>query len=295
MAFRGFRYYCSEAFKSIWYNKPMALTSVITVMGCLLLFGFFMVIGLNINYITHQVEQQCEIQAYLPMDATAENESAVLSAVKAIPGIGNVTFETREQAYENYREMLGDKSVVLEGLDPADFLPSSCRIIPEDITQISTLLESLNKIEGIDEVVTSMDTVDSIVSATSFIRKGCILFTILLAIIAVFIITNTIKLDIHARQKEIHIMKYVGATDWFIRWPFIIEGIFVGIIGSVISILILSGAVTFIIDVATAHFGAVKLLPSGTIMPLLIGMLLLFGTFIGALGSVIAVRKHLHV
>lgn len=295
MAFRGFRYYCSEAFKSIWYNKPMALTSVITVMGCLLLFGFFMVIGLNINYITHQVEDQCEIQAYLPMDATAEQENEVLSAVKAIEGIGTVTFETREQAYENYKEMLGEKSVVLQGLDPADFLPASCRIIPEDINEISSLVEKISKIKGVDEVVTSMDTIDSIVSATSFIRKGCILFTILLAIIAVFIITNTIKLDIHARQKEIHIMKYVGATDWFIRWPFIIEGIFVGIIGSIISILILSGAVTFIIDVAAAHFGAVKLLPSGTIMPLLVGVLLLFGAFIGALGSLIAVRKHLHV
>lgn len=295
LAFRGFRYYCSEAFKSIWYNKPMALTSIITVMGCLILFGFFMVIGLNINFITRQVEDQCEIQVYLPMEATAEDETTVLNAVKAVEGIGTVTFETREQAYDNYKEMLGDKAVVLDGLDPADFLPASCRIIPENITEVSSLVEKLSKIKGIDEVVTSMDTIDSVISATSFIRKGCILFTVLLAIIAVFIITNTIKLDIHARQKEIHIMKYVGATDWFIRWPFIIEGIFVGIIGAIISILVLSGAVSFVTDLAINYFGAVKLLPTGTILPLLIGVLLVFGAMIGALGSLIAVRKHLHV
>ncbi len=273
----------------------MALTSIITVMGCLILFGFFMVIGLNINFITRQVEDQCEIQVYLPMEATAEDETAVLNAVKAVEGIGTVTFETRQQAYENYKNMLGDKAVVLDGLDPADFLPASCRIIPENITEVSALVEKLSKIKGIDEVVTSMDTIDNVISATSFIRKGCILFTVLLAIIAVFIITNTIKLDIHARQKEIHIMKYVGATDWFIRWPFIIEGIFVGIIGAIISILILSGAVSFVTDLATNYFGAVKLLPTGTILPLLIGVLLIFGAMIGALGSLIAVRKHLHV
>ncbi len=273
----------------------MAITSVITVMGCLLLFGFFMVLGLNINYITQQVEQQCEMQAYLPMDATAEQEAATLNAVKAVPGIGTVTFETREQAYENYKEMLGEKAIVLKDLDPADFLPASCRIVPDDITKIPELIKLVEKIEGVDEVVTPTDTIDNIISATAAIRMGCIIFTVLLAIIAVFIITNTIKLDIHARQKEIHIMKYVGATDWFIRWPFIIEGIIVGLIGAIISIFILSGAVSAVIEAITANFQAFKLLTAASVMPILIGVLAIFGALIGALGSLIAIRKHLRV
>lgn len=295
LAFNGFRYYLSESFKSIWYNKPMAITSIITVMGCLLLFGFFMVLGLNINYITEQVEDQCEIQVYLPMEATAENEQAVLNAIKAIPGIGTVTFETREQAYENYKGMLGEKAVVLEGLDPANFLPASCRIVPEDVTQIAVLIDALKKVEGIDEVVTATDTIDNIISATAFIRMGCIISTLLLAIIAVFIITNTIKLDIHARQKEIHIMKYVGATDWFIRWPFIIEGIIVGLIGAGISILILGSAISASFNAITANFQAFKILETSVIMPIIVVVLVAFGALIGALGSTIAIRKHLKV
>lgn len=295
MAFRDLRYYCSEAFKSIWYNIPMAVTSVITVMGCLLLFGFFLVLGLNINHITRQVEAQCEIQAFMPMSANADEEQAAFNAVKAIPGIGEVIFETRDEAYANYKEMLGEKAVVLNDLNPADFLPASCRITPADVTTIPALIEQIEKIQGIEEVVTPTDTIDSIISTTSVVRKGCIICTILLAIIAVFIITNTIKLDINARQKEIHIMKYVGATDWFIRWPFIIEGIFVGLIGSIISITLLSFAISFVVQAATANFSAFKLLSFGATMPWIVGVLLVLGTFIGALGSLIAVRKHLQV
>lgn len=296
MAFNGFRYYLSESFKSIWYNKPMAITSIITVMGSLLLFGFFMIIGLNINYITEQVEQQCEIQAYLPMESTSEQEQQAFEAIKKIEGIGTVVFETREQAYENYKVMLGDKAVVLDSLDPGDFLPASCRISPEDVKDIYTLVEKIKQVPGVDEVVTPMDTIKSIISATNVIRWGCVFSTILLALIAVFIITNTIKLDIHARQKEIHIMKYVGATDWFIRWPFIIEGIIVGIIGAVISLTLLWISVTAIINgIAASNFNAFKLLGAGSIMPLLSVVLFVFGGLIGALGSLIAVRKHLRV
>lgn len=273
----------------------MALTSIVTVMGCLLLFGFFMFLGLNINHLTHQVENQCEVQAFMPMTATAEQEKATFERLKALDSIKEITFETREQAYENYKEMLGDKSVALNDLDPADFLPASCRIIPKDVTKVYELCEEIRKVDGVDEVVTHMDTIDGIVSATSYIRRGCIICTVLLAVIAIFIITNTIKLDIHARQKEIHIMKYVGATDWFIRWPFIIEGILVGIIGSLISLGILSAVVSTIVGSTAQYFQAFTLMPLSSILPILTSVLIVFGAIIGALGSAIAVRKHLKV
>jgi len=295
LAFRGFKYYCSEAFKSIWYNKLMAITSIVTVMGCLILFGFFMVLGLNIYHITGQVEDQCEVQVFFPMTATEEQEKAAFENVKKVAGIQEISFETRQQAFENYKEMLGDKAIALNDLDPAQFLPASCRIVPADVSQVSALCEELKKCEGVDEVVTHMDTIEGIVSATSFIRNGCIISTILLAIISVFIITNTIKLDIHARQKEIHIMKYVGATDWFIRWPFIIEGIFVGILGAAIALIVLGSTVTYIITATAPYFQTFTLMSTSVLLPILIIVLALFGSLIGALGSVIAVRKHLKV
>ena len=295
LAFRGFRYYCSEAFKSMWYNKLMAFTSVVTVMGCLLLFGFFTVLGLNINHMTRQVESQCEVHAFLPMDATDKQEKATFEKIKTLESVNEVTFVTREEAYEDYKEILGVKSVALSGLDPKEFLPASCRIVPKDVAAVEALCQEIEAIEGVDEVVTQMDTIDGIVKATSFLRHGCIICTILLAIIAVFIITNTIKLDIHARAKEIHIMKYVGATDWFIRWPFIIEGILVGIIGGIVSLSLLCAALTYVLGATSEYFGALSLLTLSQMRPVLIAVLIIFGAVIGALGSAIAVRKHLKV
>lgn len=295
LAFRGVRYYISEAFKSLWYNKVMAITSMITVMGSLLLLGFFMLIVVNVNELTAQIENQCEVQAFMNYEATAEQEQAVFSAVSAIPGIKTVTFVSKEDAFESYKASLGDDAVVMEGMAP-DFLPASCRIVAEDIRQLQPIIEQVKQIDGIAEVVSQRETIDNIISFTSVIRKGCLISTLLLTIIAIFIIANTIKLDVHARQKEIHIMKYVGATDWFIRWPFIIEGIFVGIIGALISILLLwvgfASAGSAIPDFVKS---AIFVVPFGQSMPIISLILIAFGALIGALGSIIAVRKHLAV
>lgn len=295
LGFRGFRYYCSEAFKCLWYNKLMAVTSIITIVGCLLLFGFFLVIGINVNYITEQIQGQCEVQAFLPVDASAETENAVLEKIKALPNVASVTFESRSQAFEEYKDTLGENSVVMEGLDPNTFLPSSYRIVPSDLTQLDSLCEALSQIPEIEDVSNHRDTVNNVISITSVIRRGCIIFTVLLAVIAVFIISNTIKLDVHARQKEIHIMKYVGATDWFIRWPFIIEGIIVGLFGAVISILLIIAASSAIMPSLSMFDAIFKLKNMSETMPAISAILLVFGMIIGALGSMFAVRKHLQV
>ena len=273
LGFRGFRYYCSEALKCLWFNKLMAATSIITIVGCLLLFGFFLVIGINVNYITEQIQGQCEVQAFLPVDASPETENAVLEKIKALPNVASVTFESRAQA----------------------FLPSSYRIVPSDLTQLDSLCDALSQIPEIEDVSNHRDTVNNVISVTSVIRRGCIIFTVLLAIIAVFIISNTIKLDVHARQKEIHIMKYVGATDWFIRWPFIIEGIIVGLFGAIISILLIIAASSAIMPSLAIFDTIFKLKNMSETMPAISGILLVFGMIIGALGSMFAVRKHLQV
>ena len=295
LAFRGFKYYISEAFKSIWYNKLMAITSVITVMGCLLLFGFFLIVGINVNYITSQIEDQCEVQAYLPISYDDIQSNAVCEAIKANPNVKSVTLETKQQAFDNYSNTLGEDANVMEGLDPENFLPASLRIVPKDLSTLDELVSELTSIEGVEEVINHRETVNNVINVTSIIRKGCMLFTLMLAVIAIFIISNTIKLDVHARQREIHIMKYVGATDWFIRWPFIIEGIIVGIIGAIFAIIITLLVSSFALNSLSAFASIFKLRSVSQTMPQVGGILILFGTVIGALGSLVAVRKHLQV
>lgn len=295
LAFRGFKYYLSEAFKSIWYNKLMAITSVITVMGCLLLFGFFLIVGINVNYITSQIEGQCEVQAYVPITYDDAQSNAVCEAIKALPNVKSATLETKQQAFDNYSKSLGEDANVMEGLDPNNFLPASCRIVPEDLTKLDELVSTLKTVDGVEEVINHRETVNNVINVTSIIRKGCMLFTFMLAIIAVFIISNTIKLDVHARQREIHIMKYVGATDWFIRWPFIIEGVIVGIIGALFAILITFAVSSIALSSLTVFSSIFKLRSVSQTMPQVSGILILFGAVIGALGSLVAVRKHLQV
>ena len=293
--FRELRYYCKEAFQCIWYNKIMAATSIITVMGCLLLFGFFLVVGINVSYITRQIEGQCEIQAYFPVSIEDDQMLAAQTAIQALPNVKSVQLETREQAFENYRNSLGESAAVMEGLDPGNFLPPSCRIVPKDLTHLDELVEQVKSVYGIEEVINHRETVNNVISVTSAIRKGCIICTLLLAVIAIFIISNTIKLDVYARHKEIHIMKYVGATDWFIRWPFIIEGIIVGLIGAIISIAILITVTLLSANALEVFAGIFELKPSSQTLPLISGILAAFGAFIGAVGSIFAVRRHLHV
>ena len=295
LAFRGLKYYLGEALKSLWYNKVMAVTSMITVMGSLLLLGFFLLIAVNVNALTSEFENQCEIQVFMKYEATPEQEQSIYGAISSLEGIQSITFVSKEEAFESYRDSLGSDSSVMDGM-AADFLPASCRIVAKDIRQLQPLIDQISTIDGIEEIVSKRDTIDNIISFTSVIRKGCVISTILLTVIAVFIIANTIKLDVHARQKEIHIMKYVGATDWFIRWPFIFEGIIVGIIGALISILLLSvGATSAGSTMPDFVKNAIFVVPLGQSMPIISVILLAFGTVIGALGSIIAVRKHLAV
>ncbi|MBO4897588.1 MAG: permease-like cell division protein FtsX [Clostridia bacterium] len=295
MAFRGLKYYCSEAFKNIWYNKLMAITSIITVMSCLLIFGFFLVVQLNLNDITKQLEGQCEIQAFMPQEYNDEQAKQVCDKISVLPNVKSAILETRQQAYDNYKDTLGTAANVMENINPEEFLPASCKIRPNDISQLNELEAQVSAIEGVEEVINRRDTVNGVISVNSIIRNGCIIFAVLLALIAVFIISNTIKLDVHARQREIHIMKYVGATDWFIRWPFIIEGIIVGFLGAVVAILITLLISSLLLNALDSFGNIFQFRSSSDTMPLVSVVLLLFGVVIGALGSLVAVRKHLQV
>ena len=301
MGFRGFRYYCSEALKCLWFNKLMAATSIITIVGCLLLFGFFLVIGINVNYITEQIQGQCEVQAFLPVDASPETENAVLEKIKALPNVASVTFESRSQAFEEYKNTLGDNSVVMEGLDPNTFLPSSYRIVPSDLTQLDSLCDALSQIPEIEDVSNHRDTVNNVISVTSVIRRGCIIFTVLLAIIAVFIISNTIKLDVHARQKEIHIMKYVGATNALVPLPFVIEGLTMGLLSGILTAAATIGGYAYIVQLSPTLGGlwqmlmGTALVPLENVWPTILTYSLAGGALVGGLGSMFSIRKHLNV
>jgi len=274
----------------------MTLASVITVTGCLLFLGTFTLFSMNLSYITDQVREECKIVAYIdPAYSDGETE-AVGADIRGISGVTDAVLETKAEALEGAKEMLGEAGVSLDGMENDGFLRASYTVSVDDLTKAASIAEALRGIEGVEDVREQQEITNEVYNTTRVIKIALMVAMGILALIAVFIISNTIKLSVFAREKEIHIMKYVGATDWFIRWPFIIEGIFVGLVGGLISQLfcmLLYGACRKAIA-ASAWF-PFDLYAFSTVSGTLVLVLLLFGALMGALGSIIAVRRHLKV
>lgn len=296
MAFREFRYFCGEAFKSIFHNFLMTLASVVTVTGCLLFLGTFTLFSMNLSYIADQVQAECRIVAYVdPALSEAETEG-LEAALLRVDNVSEAVLETKAEAYEGARAMLAEGGISIDNWEDDDFLRASYTVSVSDLSASAATAEALRQVSGIAEVSHQQDITDNVLRTTNVIKIVLMVAMAVLALIAVFIISNTIKLAVFAREREIHIMKYVGATDWFIRWPFIIEGIVVGLVGGLISQLVcmsLYGACTG--AVANSVWFPFELHPFSTVSGTLVLILLLFGALMGALGSVIAVRRHLKV
>ena len=234
-------YSFKTAMSSLGRNAVMTAASVVTIACCLFLFGVFLLFAFNINYIGEQISSQCEIQAFIEDTVSSGGEERILKEISALPNVKYAEFESKEQAFENYKKELGSEySENFSSLDGSDILRSSVKITPEDLTRTGELEEAAAKVRGVARVVNREDIIRRVVSVTDVIKIGSLIAMLILLITAVFIIQNTIKLSVHAREDEIHIMKFVGATDDFIRRPFVLEGVIVGIIGAMAAIIVIA-------------------------------------------------------
>ncbi len=291
----AFKYYLKSAGSSFVRNGIMTIASFITVTCCLFLFGVFMLFTINMNSITAQIEEQCELIARIDINADEQTQQNIYNEILTLDNVSNAHFETKEQAFENFKKELGDDAGVLEGMENENFLRSSVKITLTDIRNTDKTIKELKKIPGIAEVENHRDIVNRVIGFTSAVKKGSVVAMAVLLLIAIFIIQNTIKLSVFAREKEIHIMKFVGATDRFIRTPFVIEGVMIGLLGFIASFLIIVfgynsaiGTIASLINL----FDFVAL--EQCILPLGVSMAV-FGMLMGALGSGWSIKKHLKV
>ena len=289
-------YSLKTALSSLGRNAVMTIASIITIACCLFLFGVFLLFAFNINYIGEQISSQCELQAYIDENVTPEQEEIILRTISAMPNVKEAEFESKEQAFENYRQMLGDQGYALDGMEGEGILRSSVKITPKDLTLASETAKEIENLIGIDNVRNREDIIRRVISATDIIKIGSLIAMLILLVTAVFIIQNTIKISVHAREDEIHIMKFVGATDGFIRRPFVVEGIIVGIIGAAISIIVIAFGYNAMLSSVGGFLAGMFTLYSFSQLALpLAGVLLCFGVVMGSLGSRTAVRRHLKV
>ena len=291
----AFKYYLKSAASSFARNGIMTIASFITVTCCLFLFGVFLLFSLNVTSISEQIEQQCKLTVRIDINADDATQQGIYEKIQSLDNVTDAYLETKEQAFHNFKESLGDEADVLEGLENENFLRSSVIITLDDIRNTDQTIKALKEIQGIAKIEDYRDVLSPVIGFTSSMKKWSVIAMAGLLLIAVFIIQNTIKLSVFAREKEIHIMKFVGATNHFIRMPFIIEGIFIGLLGFLVAFLIISFGYNSVTESISAYIDLFDFVPiEQCILPLGISMAL-FGVLMGAAGSGLSLKRHLKV
>jgi cell division transport system permease protein len=288
-------YFIKEVYTSFKRNIWMTLASIFTVVLSLFILGFFSIVILNLNKMADTLESQVQISVYLKDDLSQEEIDETKENLSKIEGLQDIKFITREEAMENFKERLGDQQFLLDALDDTNPLPDSFSLTVTSPQQVKTIADTAAALDSVESASYSQDVINHLFNLTHLIRLIGVALIILLTGAAIFIISNTIRLTVFARRKEIAIMKYVGATDWFIRWPFLLEGICLGFIGgglATIFLYIVYNQVTQEIYEAMAFF---PLIPQHPFIDYISLAILVAGIIIGALGSTISLKRFLKV
>ena len=296
MSFSTKEYFVKETYKSIRRNGFMSFASISTVAVSLLVLGMFLLISLNTNNLAQHLESQVQISVYMQDSANAQDLKNTEAKLKTIPGVVKVTPVTKAQAMERFRKRLGDQQKqLLASLGKDNPFPNSFDVQVASPDKIKAVSEPISKMPKVETAKFGQEIVEHLFNLTRIMRFGGALLVVFLAMATLFIISNTIRLTVFARRKEVIIMRYVGATDWFIRWPFILEGMTLGFTGAVLASLIIDASYGALLSKIHATLAFLPMLPSTPLLYYVTGFLLVAGTGIGALGSFISLRKFLKV
>lgn len=295
MKFSKFKYSFSQAKKNIFRNGLMTVASLFTITCCLLILGMFTIISMNVNYITKQVKDQCEVQVYIADDTGEDRVSEIGDEIIALANVKEISLFTKEDAMQYVvDDMFDGNEKLAEGLEN-DTFRDSYKVRLVDIEYTGSTVDELSQIDGVEDVQNKQDIVNVVVNISDAVKKVTVLVMILLLIVAIVIMANTIRLTVFNRRKEINIMKYIGATDRFIRVPFIMEGVMIGFIGAVIAFGFMSWGYAAIMNYIKTSISVFDMLPYASIAPVFGGLFALTGCLIGMVGSLISMRKYLNV
>ncbi|MGI6257340.1 MAG: permease-like cell division protein FtsX [Anaerovoracaceae bacterium] len=290
------RYTSGQALKQIGRNRAMTLASVFAITAMLLILGIFFIIIINVNMAAEAIKGDYNtIEVFLLDETSEESAMEMESAVKKWDNVESVKYRSKEEALNILKERWGNSGYLLDSL-AENPLPNSLVITVSDLEKSDQVAEKARGLDGIEDVKYYKDTVDKLLRATNFLQIAAIIIMAFLIIVSVVVVSNTIKLTVLNRAEEISIMKYVGATNWFIRGPFLTEGILIGGFSALIS----AGIVALIYNRVIAAIGqdvvtvlSVPLVPAGFLTFNLIWIFLALGISIGAWGSIISMRRFL--
>ena len=229
MKYNRFGYLIGEGFSNVFKNKKSTGASLMIMCATMIIFGIFLMLSENINHFVDDIKSEQGFQVFLKTDATDEEIQEVGDKIRQIDAVSTVEFKDKEYAYNFMKEKFGESADLLEGYG-YDFYSTSYIVTLTDLRLSKDVQNQISQFDNVKKIQSSDETVTTLLNVANGIKIVTAVILVLLVIISIFIISNTIKLTVHARRKEISIMKYVGATNNFIRWPFIVEGMIIGIL-----------------------------------------------------------------
>ena len=302
MKISTFGYTIKQGIKNIWTNKMFSIASIATMAACIFMFGMFYSIVINFQHVVKDVESGVAITVFFDAGTTQDQIDAIGQEIAMRPEVSSFNYVSAEEAWEEYKLEYfdGDEAAAASfGTDNPLAGESNYEISMEDISQQSSLVSYLEGLDHVSRVRQSEMVANTLTDFNRLVSIVSAVIILILICVAVFLISNTVRTGIAVRKEEIGIMKVIGATDYFVRAPFIVEGILIGLIGAAIPLIILHAMYGRIIEYVANRFGFLNnlltFLPVDTVFQILLPVGLILGVGIGYIGSRVTVRKHINV
>ena len=293
--FKSFFYLLKEGFRGVFSHGFRAFATVTIIVACLIIMGSFSLLSINVDNIIDELESQSEMLAFVEEDWTEDDARALQPYVEAVPNVREVRFVSRGEAFASYKAQYEDQSL-FEDIDESVFR-SRYVVYLDDITMMEITQKDLQSLNGIADVSAYVQLAEGFVTVRNAISAVTVVLIVILLVVSIFIITNTIKLATYTRQEEIGIMKMVGASNGFIRMPFVIEGLVLGILGGGIAYFFEWGIYNLIFNKATMGMTSMlfSMIPFSQFQSPLLLIYLGAGVLVGAVGGSMAIRNYLKV
>ncbi len=297
----SFRYLSKQGLHSLVANRLMTLASVGVLTACLILVGVATLFSANVDSLVEYLGEQNETVVYIGKDLSEEQIAQVDSQIRGIPGLSAVTYVSKEEVLETYKGYMEEYAVLFDDFEEDNPFRANYRVVVEDLNQLAEIVAQLEAIEGVEDVSPPTELASVFLSIQRAVNVGGWVLVAVLSLVSIVVISNTIRITVFARRKEISIMKYVGATNAFIRWPFFVEGMSVGLIAALVSSGVVMGAYAIVLHYAGDLSGfwnsllGVSLLPLSQVWYWLLGGFAAFGILIGSLGTATSIHKYLEV
>ena len=288
-------YLIKEGFLSIFTHGFMSFASACVIIACLIIMGSFALLAVNIDAIIEDLEEQNQIMAFVDETFTEEEARDLESQIASVPNVRAVEFMTRQEAMDNYTSQYED-SQLFEDIDASVFRDRYI-IYLDDISLMDQTKVNLEKIYGVADVNAHLDIAEAFITVRNVVSAISLVLVVILVVVSVFIMTNTIKLTTFNRREEITIMKMVGASNAFIRFPFIVEGLILGLIGGGVAFFVEWGIYSLVTEKIMAGLigNLVSIIPFSALLFPVLGVFLGIGVLVGIFGGSIAIRNYLKV